>query len=321
MSKYFIVTGGAGFVGSNLIEYLVKKTNFKIISLDNYSSGSKKNHIKNTRIRYINGHTKDINKILNRYKKSIDAIFHFGEFARIYQSFLQMNKCIQSNTIGTNAVFDFCLKNKIKVIYSATSASLGNKGEDKNLSPYAFTKAKNLEMLENLKRWFKFKFEIVYFYNVYGPKQISKGDMATVIGIFENQYKNNKPLTFDIDNLGNFIKPKGIKNVTIEINDNRFGPIYKNRGYVRQQQSIAANIGKRNRERYGFESSAALSLICSKENLSKMNMIRNTILNKSELKKEHRKLAYEYIKYTTDVLNSQHYYNKAQKILERVLMS
>ena len=106
-----------------------------------------------------------------------------------------MNKCIQSNTIGSNAVFSFCLKNKIKLIYSATSASLGNKGKDKNLSPYAFTKSKNLEMLENLKKWFKFKYEVVYFYNVYGPNQICSGSMATVIGIFVNQYLKKKPLT------------------------------------------------------------------------------------------------------------------------------
>ena len=106
-----------------------------------------------------------------------------------------MNKCIQSNSIGTHAVLDFCLKNKIKLIYSATSASIGNKGNDKNLSPYAFTKSKNIELLNNLRKWFNFKFEILYFYNVYGPKQITKGDMATVIGIFENQYKNKKPIT------------------------------------------------------------------------------------------------------------------------------
>ena len=106
-----------------------------------------------------------------------------------------MNECINSNSIGSNAVFNFCLENKIKLIYSATSASIGNNGKDKNLSPYAFTKAKNLELLENLKKWFKFKYEIIYFYNVYGPLQISKGRMATVIGIFENQYKNKKPLT------------------------------------------------------------------------------------------------------------------------------
>ncbi len=105
-----------------------------------------------------------------------------------------MNECIQSNSIGSNAVFNFCLKNKIKLIYSATSASLGNKGKDKNLSPYAFTKSKNLELLENLKKWFKFRYEVIYFYNVYGPYQISQGEMSTVIGIFEDHYKKKKAL-------------------------------------------------------------------------------------------------------------------------------
>ena len=188
-----IVTGGAGFVGANLIEFLLKKTKYKIISIDNYSSGSSKNHIKNIRVRYIKGYTKDIN-ILIRNKNNINSVFHFGEFARIYQSFLNMSECIESNTVGTNSVFNFCLDNKIRLIYSATSASLGNKGNDKNLSPYAFTKSKNLELLENLKKWFKFKYEVIYFYNVYGPKQISKGKMSTVIGIFEDSFKRKKPL-------------------------------------------------------------------------------------------------------------------------------
>ena len=188
-----VVTGGAGFVGSNLINLLLEKTKCKIISIDNYSSGFRKNHINSKRIKYINGDTKNIFQILKK-KKQINAIFHFGEFARIYQSFLKMNECINSNTIGSNAVFNYCLKNKIKLIYSATSASLGNKGNDKNLSPYAFTKAKNLELLENLKKWFNFKYDIIYFYNVYGPNQICEGKMATVIGIFEERYKKNKPL-------------------------------------------------------------------------------------------------------------------------------
>ncbi len=188
-----IITGGAGFVGSNLIELFLKKTKFKIISLDNYSSGTKNNHIINSRVKYLKGDTKNIEKYIKN-PKSINSVFHFGEFARIYQSFIKMNECLNSNSIGTNAVFSFCLKNKIKLIYSATSATLGNKGNDKNLSPYAFTKSKNLELLENLKKWFGFKYEVIYFYNVYGPKQISKGNMSTVIGIFENAYKNNKPL-------------------------------------------------------------------------------------------------------------------------------
>jgi len=193
MKKIIIVTGGAGFVGANLINLLIKNTKFKIISIDNYSSGFKINHIIHKRIKYIKEDTKNIFNILKNYK-TINSIFHFGEFARIYQSFMNMDECINSNTIGTNAVFNYCLKNKIKLIYSATSATLGNNGKDQNLSPYAFTKAKNLELLDNLKRWFNFKYEVIYFYNVYGPGQICKGSMATVIGIFEDHFKSKKPL-------------------------------------------------------------------------------------------------------------------------------
>ena len=195
MKKYIVFTGGAGFVGSNLIELFLNKTNKKILSIDDYSSGFKKNHIKNSRVKYLKVKTANIDKILSKYKNEIESLFHFGEFSRIYQSFKNFDKCFESNSLGTQAVFKFCLDNKIKLIYSATSASLGNKGEDKNLSPYAFTKTKNLELLENLKKWFNFKFEVIYFYNVYGPRQIRSGKMATVIGIFEDQYKNRKPLT------------------------------------------------------------------------------------------------------------------------------
>ncbi len=188
-----IITGGAGFVGTNLIKLLINKTRYNLISIDNYSSGSRSNHIKSPRVKYIKGETSEIFKLI-KYPKKIKSIFHFGEFARIYQSFLNMNECLRSNSIGSNTIFSFCLKYKIKLIYSATSASLGNRGNDKNLSPYAFSKSKNLELLENLKKWFNFKYEVIYFYNVYGPHQICKGRMSTVIGIFEDHYKKRKLL-------------------------------------------------------------------------------------------------------------------------------
>ena len=144
MKNIIVVTGGAGFVGSNLIEELIKFKNYKIISLDNYFSGKIANHLKNSKLKYLRGNTRNISKILQEYKSKIHTIFHFGEFSRIFQSFGKFKECFDSNIQGTAEVFKFCLQNKIKLIYSATSASLGNSGKDMNLSPYAFTKAKNL---------------------------------------------------------------------------------------------------------------------------------------------------------------------------------
>jgi len=194
MRNILVVTGGAGFVGSNLIFELLKFKKFKILSVDNYSSGLSKNHIKNKRVKYLKGNTKNIEILLKSYVDKIHSVFHFGEFARIYQSFKKINECFSSNIEGSSNVFNFALKNKIRLIYSATSASLGNKGQDMNLSPYAFSKAKNLELLENLKKWFSFRYEVIYFYNVYGERQICKGDMATVVGIFEDHFLRGKKL-------------------------------------------------------------------------------------------------------------------------------
>ena len=193
--KYIVVTGGAGFIGSNLINSLTAyDKKLKIISIDNYFTGIKKNHIKNKNVKYLRGDTRNISQILSKYKKHIKVIFHFAEFSRIAQSFDNLEKCFNSNIIGSYEVIQFCLKNRIKIIYSATSASLGNAGRDQNLSPYAFSKSNNMNLIMNLHEWFGLKFEIVYFYNVYGPKQIYNSSMAAVIGVFESNYRQKKPL-------------------------------------------------------------------------------------------------------------------------------
>ena len=195
MKNIIIITGGAGFIGSNLVKYLLKKTNFKIISLDNYSTGKIKNHINHKNAKYIKGENINISKILYKYKNKIKVIFHFGEFSRIYQSFLNPKLCLNSNINNSFEVINFAKENKIKIIYSATSSALGNNGKDENESPYTWAKSKNIELIKNYSKWFGLKYELVYFYNVYGPSQILNGSMAAVIGIFETQFRKKKPLT------------------------------------------------------------------------------------------------------------------------------
>ena len=189
MKNIIIVTGGAGFIGSNLIKYLLKKTKYKIISIDNYSTGSIKNHVRHSNVRYIKDDNINIFKILKKYKKKIKVIFHFGEFSRIYQSFLKPKECLESNINNSFAVINFAKDNKIKIIYSATSSAFGNDGKDENLSPYAWSKTKNIELIKNYSKWFGLKYELLFFYNVYGSGQIQTGPMSTVIGIFEKQFK------------------------------------------------------------------------------------------------------------------------------------
>jgi len=211
MKNIIIVTGGAGFIGSNLIKYLLKKTKYKIISIDNYSTGSIKNHVRHSNVRYIKDDNINIFKILKKYKKKIKVIFHFGEFSRIYQSFLKPKECLESNINNSFAVINFAKDNKIKIIYSATSSAFGNDGKDENLSPYAWSKTKNIELIKNYSKWFGLKYELLFFYNVYGSGQIQTGSMSTVIGIFEKQFKKKIPLTV--------VKPGTQKRDFTHIND------------------------------------------------------------------------------------------------------
>ena len=195
MKNIIIVTGGAGFIGSSLIKFLLKETNFKIISLDNYSTGAIKNHSNHKNVKYIKDENINISKILKKYTNKIKVIFHFGEFSRIYQSFQDSKICLDYNIYNSFEIINFAKDNKIKIIYSATSSNLGNNGNDENSSPYSWTKSKNIELIKNYSKWFGLKYELLFFYNVYGPGQINIGNMATIIGIFEAQYRNKKPLT------------------------------------------------------------------------------------------------------------------------------
>ena len=194
MKQFVVVTGGAGFIGSNLISRLLKETKYNLISLDNYFSGSEKNHVAHKRVKYFKCDTRNIAQKLDKFKNSINCIYHFGEFSRIAQSFKYSEEVINSNIHGTISVIEFCRTNAIKIIYSATSSAFGNKFKDQNLSPYAFTKTQNLNIILNYHDWFNLQFEIIYFYNVYGSKQIGNKKMGAVIGIFEDYKRKDIPL-------------------------------------------------------------------------------------------------------------------------------
>ena len=189
--KKILVTGGAGFVGSNLIENLISTGNYKITSLDCYFTGTDKNHIGG--VKYVKGYTWDIEKIFAIGE--FDIIFHFGEYSRIVYSFEDIEFVSNSILDGTPKVFDYARKSNSKIIYSASSSKFGNKGKDENLSPYAWMKSKMVELLKNYGEWFSLDYEICYFFNVYGPRQIYEGRYATVIAIFEKQFLNGELLT------------------------------------------------------------------------------------------------------------------------------
>ena len=187
-----LVTGGAGFVGSALIRELVKDPQNQVFSLDNYFTGTEENHIDGAV--YIRGDTQHIHSLIHDGAQ-IDTVYHFGEYSRVSTSHEDRETVWRSNILGTYQVIEFCTRNSCKLIYSASSTKFGDKGKNVFQSPYALYKAHNTDLINCYSQWFDLDSVICYFYNVYGPGQITQGKYATVIGIFERQYQAEEPLT------------------------------------------------------------------------------------------------------------------------------
>lgn len=188
--KNILVTGGAGFVGSHLCESLAAIPEYKVTSLDNYFTGSKYNHVEN--VEYIKGHTSDIDTLVDF---TPDMIYHLGEYSRVEQSFDDIEKVWKFNKDGIFAVLQFCRKTGAKLIYAGSSTKFGDGGLGRSQSPYAWSKATNTELVKNYGSWFNIPYAIVYFYNVYGPREIATGKYATLIALFKEKIKKNQPLT------------------------------------------------------------------------------------------------------------------------------
>jgi UDP-glucose 4-epimerase len=189
-----LVTGGAGFVGSNLIKQLKQDyPEARIVSLDNYFTGTSDNHVSG--VEYYHGHTMDAHLIFEDLEVPFDTVYHFGEYSRIVQSFNDVQVAADSIMVGTPRILELCRHWDAKLIYSASSSKFGNDGKDENLSPYSWMKSKMVELIKNYHEWYGLEYEITYFFNVYGPGQIMKGDYATVIGIFERQFNAGEKCT------------------------------------------------------------------------------------------------------------------------------
>jgi UDP-glucose 4-epimerase len=184
-----LVTGGAGMIGSQLIELLLPK--YRVVSLDNYFIGKKENHIAGAE--YVEGHTKDIETLLGKEKPVL--IFHLGEYSRVEQSFQDLELVWQSNVAGTFRVLEYWRARKCKLVYAGSSTKFADGGMGRDQSPYAWMKASNTELVENYGRWFDLPYAITYFYNAYGPRELSEGPYASVMGRFKTQYRAGEPIT------------------------------------------------------------------------------------------------------------------------------
>lgn len=193
MARTILVTGGAGHVGSHVIEQLVQDPKNKVISLDNYFNGSKANHIKGAE--YRKGHTKDIAKLI---PETPDMVYHLGEYARIAPSFDDVADVYDMNITGTFAVVEFCRSRKVgKLVYAASSTKFAIEGNGRHQNPYSFTKATNVDLINDYGQWYDLPYAICYFYNAFGLREKGTGKYFTLIAKFEQDYLHGRPLTID----------------------------------------------------------------------------------------------------------------------------
>jgi len=220
MSKTILITGGAGFIGSHLCESLSKDSSNRVVSLDNYSTGSEANHI--PAVEYIRGETKNINSLITF---SPDIVYHLGEYSRVEQSFIDIERVWEFNKEGTFAVLQFCRRHGSKIVYAGSSTKFGDGGLGRSQSPYGWTKATNTELVENYGHWFDIPFAIVYFYNAYGKREIRTGKYATLIALFSEKMRNGEPLTVVSPGLQkrNFTHVEDIISGLVLVGENGYG--------------------------------------------------------------------------------------------------
>ncbi len=186
-----LVTGGSGHVGSHVIEQLVGDPRNRVISLDNYFNGSRENHIDGAE--YREGHTKDVDRLV---PETPDVVYHLGEYARIAPSFEDVARVFDMNATGTFAIVEFCRLRKVKkLVYAASSTKFAIEGDGRHQNPYSFTKAVNVDLINDYGRWYKLPYAICYFYNGFGPRERGDEKYGTVVARFQRLYREGKPLS------------------------------------------------------------------------------------------------------------------------------